>query len=109
MNVNSGNHKYYWYVVVSEVLSVEVLKINMTKRHPESSAPDGELLDVEDCWFLWRQDQHDVLTRQEPLQPDLWLQVAPGDVGDDDAIRPEVDIWSLTVVCEVLDVDCLLV
>ena len=64
---------------------------------------------MEDCWFLRRENQHDVLTRQEPLQPDLWLQVAPGDVGDDDAIRPEVDIWSLTVVCEVLDVDCLLV
>ena len=45
------------------LFSVKVLKIDVTEGDPESSAPDFQLLDVEDGWFLWGQHQHDVLAR----------------------------------------------
>ena len=49
----------------------------MTEGDSECSAPDGELLDVEDGGLLRGQDKDDVLTRDEPLEVDLRLQVGP--------------------------------
>ena len=37
------------------------------------------------------------------------LRGLPGDIRNDDPISPEEYIWSLTIMGEVLDIDCLLV
>ena len=63
--------------MIWRLFSVEVLQVDVTEGDSECSAPDGELLDVEDGGLLRGQDKDDVLTRDEPLEVDLRLQVGP--------------------------------
>ena len=81
----------------------------MSKRDTECSAPDFKLTDVKDRSFLFGKKQDNVFTWEESLQADLWFQVGPCNVRNGDTISPEEDIWSLTIMGKVLDIDCLLI
>ena len=50
---------------------------DLPEGHPEGPAPHLKALDVEHGGLVLRQQQHDVLPRQEPLETHLGLQVSP--------------------------------
>ena len=86
-----------------------VCQVNMSEWHSEGPAPNLQFVDVKDGGFVLGKQEDNVLAWEEPLEADLGFEVGSGDVGDDDSIRPEEDIRSLSVMGKVLDVDRLLV
>ena len=59
------------------LLDESVRHRDLPEGHPEGPAPHLEALDVEHGGLVLRQQQHDVLPGQEPLETHLGLQVRP--------------------------------
>ena len=59
------------------LLDESVRHSDLAEGHPEGPAPHLEALDVEHGGLVLRQQQHDVLPGQEPLETHLGLQVRP--------------------------------
>ena len=59
------------------LLNESVCHSDLAEGHPEGPAPHLEALDVEHGGLVLRQQQHDVLPGQEPLETHLGLQVRP--------------------------------
>ena len=59
------------------LLDESVRHSDLTEGHPEGPAPHLEALDVEHGGLVLRQQQHNVLPGQEPLETHLGLQVRP--------------------------------
>ena len=59
------------------LLDESVRHRDLAEGHPEGPAPHLEALDVEHGGLVLRQQQHDVLPGQEPLETHLGLQVRP--------------------------------
>ena len=57
------------------LLDESVRHRDLPEGHPEGPAPDLEALDVEHGGLVLRQQQHDVLPGQEPLETHLGLQI----------------------------------
>ena len=59
------------------LLDESIRNSDLAEGHPEGPAPHLEALDVEHGGLVLRQQQHDVLPGQEPLETHLRLQVRP--------------------------------